>query len=114
MKRRTQSLKKLVKWAKSEGFKKVNTNSKGVSVIKWIPNTLNLPYEINIEGRHSVEMKVYYLLHELGHHQIRKDWLEFEKRFPLVAKAESEYLNGNINSKLVIFNIHTIIKYCVQ
>jgi Zn-dependent peptidase ImmA (M78 family) len=39
----------------------------------------NTPNSIKIEGNLSYELQTYIFLHELGHHQLRKDWNEFHK-----------------------------------
>ena len=59
-----------------------------ISYIDWKLKTLNEPSVIRIEGKYPVEIKVYLLLHELGHHQLRKDWSKFKKTLPVAAHAE--------------------------
>jgi hypothetical protein len=74
-----------MEWAYNEGYKDIDINHIGISYIKWSDN---LPDKIRIEGRYPLETRVYLFLHELGHHQLRKDWSKFEKMFPILAYAE--------------------------
>jgi hypothetical protein len=81
----------LVDYANAEGYS-VNLDSGDISVIMWHRRTLNWPNEIRIEGKYSNEYKVYLLLHELGHHILRRDWGKFSLVLPIAAYAESKYL----------------------
>jgi len=92
----TKALEKLTQWGKSEGYK-ISFNHNDISYIKWKKRSLNEPTEIRIEGKYSNELKTYLLLHELGHHQLRKDWGLFEKELPVTAKAEYIHLFENIS-----------------
>lgn len=83
-----RDLKTITEWAKNEGFEKISFNYKGISQIGWKNNSLNEPNAIKIESKYPIEIKVYLLLHELGHHQLRKDWDKFEKTLPITAYAE--------------------------
>lgn len=80
-----KGLSLLIEYAKNQGFKSVNLEFDGVSTVYW---SYNEPNFINIEGNHSIENKVYILLHELGHHELRKNWGYFTKENPIVAEAE--------------------------
>jgi hypothetical protein len=82
------ALRKLVKWAKSKGFKRVVFDCEGESHITWVKNSLNDGYEIHIEKTLNLEEKVYFLLHELGHHILRSDWEFYENQFPILVKSE--------------------------
>ena len=90
-----RALEQLNEYAIGEGYASVTFNYKGISRITWNSNTLNEPKSIYIEGRYGVEIKTYLLLHELGHHEIRKDWKQFRKRLPASAKAERMHLKLN-------------------
>ena len=83
-----KSMSLLVEYAKNQGFESINLNFDGISTIFWY--SVNIPNIIRIEGKHSIETKVYLLLHELGHHELRKDWVGFEKENPIIAEAEME------------------------
>lgn len=87
-----RALAQLKEYAVGEGYMNVTFTYKGVSKITWSRSTLNEPNSIYIEGRHGLEIKTYLMLHELGHHEIRKDWKKFRRRFPATAKAEQVHL----------------------
>jgi len=95
------ALQLITEWAKKEGYSEVNLNYNDVSYINWDLNvSLNKPKIIEIEGKYPTEIQVYLLLHELGHHQLRKDWSKYEKTLPIVAKAEHEkYYNNELKYK---------------
>jgi hypothetical protein len=78
----------LSEWAKKEGFKEVLFDHNDTSLIKWVKDSLNEPLTIKIEGKYSYEEQTYILLHELGHHQLRKRWDKFNKLLPVLAFAE--------------------------
>ncbi len=84
----TKAFKKLKEWALGEGFKSVTINHDNISYISWEVNSLNTPLNIKIQSGYDDEHRVYLLLHELGHHQLRKDWDLFTENFPVLAKAE--------------------------
>jgi hypothetical protein len=84
----TKALDKLTQWAYKEGYKTVTFDHNDISYIDWQTRTLNTPYEIRIQGKYPIEIKVYILLHELGHHILRKDWDEFTRVLPISAYAE--------------------------
>ena len=81
-----KALTVLVQHANKLGFV-VDLYSDDVSMVTW--EKLNYPCEIKIEKRLPVEEKVYVLLHELGHHELRKDWSEYKRVMPIAAYAES-------------------------
>jgi Zn-dependent peptidase ImmA (M78 family) len=72
----------LKEWALKEGFINISFDYNEISQIDWIKSTLNTPNSIKIEGNLSYELQTYIFLHELGHHQLRKDWNEFHKILP--------------------------------
>lgn len=84
----------ITEWAEKEGYE-ITFDHTDVSQIDWERNSLNIPYKIKIQGDYSIEFKVYLLLHELGHHQLRKDWDRFTKKLPNAANAEIEHFNTN-------------------
>lgn len=90
-----KALEQLNDYAVSEGYAHINLNHKGISQISWVDKTLNEPKSIYIEGRYGLEIKTYLMLHELGHHEIRKDWKKFKKKLPAVAHAEQVHLEMN-------------------
>jgi hypothetical protein len=78
----------LTEWAYKEGYTDISFDHNDVSYIDWVKKSLNTPKVIKIEGKYSIEIKVYLLLHELGHHQLRKDWVKFRMMLPISANAE--------------------------
>lgn len=83
------SLKILTDFATAEGYS-VSLDFKGISDISWNSRTVNTPKNIRIEGRYTLELKTYLMLHELGHHMLRRDWNKFGKTIPIVQQAESK------------------------
>jgi hypothetical protein len=79
-------------WSLKEGFIDIDLAYSGTSQIDWIKNTLNKPKDIKIEPCKSYEEQVYVWLHELGHHQLRKNWAKFHRELPSMAIAEEEHL----------------------
>jgi hypothetical protein len=84
----TRALDKLTHWAYGEGYERITLDHNDTSYIDWRLKTLNTPSEIKIQGKYPIEIKVYIMLHELGHHILRKDWKMFEKVLPVSAHAE--------------------------
>lgn len=80
------ALRHLTEYAESEGFM-VDLTATKTSSIYW--HKVNVPRRILIEWSYTEEYKVYLFLHELGHHELRKDWNLFEQRFPIIAIAEN-------------------------
>lgn len=80
-----KSIKVLIQYAEQQGFK-VDLNHYDISEIKWFE--LNTPKVIKIQSK-NIEYQVYEFLHELGHHELRKNWSEYKKVLPTVAYAES-------------------------
>lgn len=91
------AFEKLTKWALKEGFKSVTIGYDNVSHATWKDKTLNTPSNIKIEQGYDSEHRVYLLLHELGHHQLRKDWDWFTENFPILAEAEVHHLKKKEN-----------------
>jgi hypothetical protein len=84
------ALSALTEYCYSEGFLEVTFDFKDVSTLySHHHSPIYIPRRIKIEGRYNYEMKTYLMLHELGHHEMRKSWKRFEKRFPIVALAEN-------------------------
>lgn len=83
-----RALAQLVEYAYDEGYEKVVLNHNNVSFMNKKEGTLNTPYSIYIEKTYTLEFKTYLFLHELGHHELRKDWAKFEKKLPVTAYAE--------------------------
>jgi hypothetical protein len=81
-----KAIKILTEYANNQGFK-VDLEFNDISIIEW--DDLNFPYKISIDGSLSIEEKVYVFLHELGHNELRKDWVEYKRVMPIVAYAES-------------------------
>lgn len=85
----TKALEILTDWATNEGYVEICFDHHDISYIDWARNTLNTPKVIKIQGKYPIETKVYILLHELGHHQLRKNWGRFHKTLPVAAHAET-------------------------
>jgi hypothetical protein len=105
----TMALEKLTRWAEGEGYEVIFDHD-DISYIEWYSETLNLPNNIKIENSQPIELKVYLLLHELGHHILRKDWGTFEEEFPIIAQAEQlHFYNNDIKYKRrVIYNVSCV------
>ena len=84
----TKALSTITEWAIKEGYSDITFDHNDTSLIDWEKGTLNVPKKIRIQGKYPIEIKVYVLLHELGHHQLRKDWGRFTKTLPILAHAE--------------------------
>jgi hypothetical protein len=91
----TNALGTLKGWAIKEGYKDIFLDYHDTSQIFWQDDTYNIPKEIRIEGKWPIETKVYIFLHELGHHQLRKDWTKFKKTLPALAHAEHLHFARN-------------------
>ena len=91
----TSDLELVVSYAKSLGFD-VYFNHDDISYIDWRGGSLNEPSEIYIESGFTQEEVVYLLLHELGHHELRKDWETYRKVLPISAHAEYMYLREKV------------------
>ncbi len=86
-------------WSVNEGFSSIDLTYTGTSQIDWEKSTLNTPKDIKIEVA-SYEEQTYIFLHELGHHQLRKNWDKFHKLLPASAVAE-EHLYWTRDRKLI-------------
>lgn len=80
-----KAFEELLAYAEGEGYHAI-TYGGPESFIVWAPHDYDK--RLNIEDGETHENMVYLILHELGHHQIRKNWGKFEKRLPAVAYAE--------------------------
>jgi hypothetical protein len=102
----TQALGKLIQWAHKEGYE-ITLDHNDISYINWLPSTLNKPFSIRIEGKYPIEIKFYILLHELGHHILRKDWDEFTRVLPISAYAEHVhfFLNDSKYKRRIQYNV---------
>lgn len=87
-----RALDELKVYAESEGFKRVRFNAKD-SQVSWMKGGLNEPKHLDIMSGMTLENQVYVMLHELGHHELRKDWEWFSMRFPVSAHAEEIYIS---------------------
>ena len=92
----TQALKTLSEWAIHQGYNEITLNHDDTSYIEWEDNTFNTPKQIKIEAKQPTELKVYAFLHELGHHQLRKDWDKFKKTLPVTEHAERLHILKNV------------------
>jgi hypothetical protein len=80
----------LAEYAYSEGFLEVTFDHNDVSTLATSHlDPIYAPRRIKIEGGYSYEFQTYLMLHELGHHELRKDWDMFKEDFPIIARAEA-------------------------
>lgn len=91
----TKALELLTAWATKQGYSDITVDYHDISQIDWVKNTLNTPKDIKIQGKYPIETKVYFFLHELGHHQLRKNWKKFSKTLPVLAHAEQIHFYRN-------------------
>jgi len=89
-----RALNVLKKYAIKEGFTDINTDYNDISNLTYEFNT-GEPISVYIEGKHTWEIKTYLMLHELGHHELRKNYHRFSERFPAIAKAEKMHRLGD-------------------
>lgn len=96
----TEALTILADWAISEGFSDIDLSYSGTSQVDWVKGSINTPKDIKIYVKYDDETKTYVLLHELGHHQLRKNWDYFNIVLPVSAKAELIHFNTRENKFL--------------
>lgn len=89
------ALEKLTQWSYAEGIEKIILDHNDISYIDWERKSLNFPKLIKIEGKYPKEIQVYLMLHELGHHQLRKDWEKFAEVLPISYHAENSKFFDN-------------------
>ena len=92
-----KAIQQLTEYAIREGYNDIELDYNDVSMIKWDKKSLSgiiiyEPKSIYIQGKYTLELKTYLMLHELGHHELRKDWDKFKKKFPAMAHAEHIHL----------------------
>jgi hypothetical protein len=86
-----RALKKVIRYGEKVGFKEIEFDGKtGESWIEWKEGSNNKPHIISIERTKNKENQLYFLLHELGHHELRKDWDYYRERFPRLAESEQD------------------------
>lgn len=88
-----KALNTVTEWAIKEGYEDISFDHNDISYIDipyidWGVDVSTTPKIIKIQGSHPIEIKLYLLLHELGHHQLRKNWDRFKKILPIIAYAE--------------------------
>lgn len=86
---------KLAEYAESLGF---TVDAKAdESYAMWREQSPgNIPDEIALKKSMDLEKKVYTLLHELAHHEIRSDWKQYKQLYPATVKAEKHYRKSKI------------------
>jgi hypothetical protein len=82
-----KAVERLTTYAYNEGFKDVIFKGSS-SYVTYNDGMYYEPLKLVIEECGTYEEVVYYMLHELGHHELRKDWGKFMSRFPVIAYAE--------------------------
>ena len=105
----TKAFDRVLTWASEEGYD-IIYDHEDISYIEWEKDTLNWPKQIKIEGKWPVEIRVYLLLHELGHHILRKDWEKFKRELPFIAYAEHVhfYMNDDKYKRRVDYNVSCV------
>jgi hypothetical protein len=85
----------LAQYAYDEGFESVVFDHNDISVLANSHlDPIYIPRKIKIEGKYNYELQTYLMLHELGHHELRKDWEVFGERFSITVKAEQHNKRG--------------------
>ena len=102
----TRAIEMLSEYALREGYA-ILLDHDGGSMIKWNNKTLNEPEKIGIDKNPPIELRTYEFLHELGHHELRKNWDKFKKVLPITAEAEKEQIrSGEVKYKRrLIYNV---------
>lgn len=85
-----KSLELVRDWCLDKGYEDVTFDHNDISYIEWEGTNLNKPKIIKIEQKYNNEIKLYLLLHEIGHHQLRKNKKNYHKKFPILAYAETD------------------------
>jgi hypothetical protein len=82
----------LRQYAEKEGYEDIDLSYHDISKIwykfKKYPKIHIEPKYIKIQDYKDYEIKTYVFLHELGHHELAKNWELYSTRFPSVAHAE--------------------------
>jgi hypothetical protein len=98
------ALHKLITYAKDNGVKKIDINYNDFSYIKF--DDIGKPNKIMIESGKSYEIKVYLLLHELGHCKLRANWDIFTENLPYL--ADVEYYNDKKMKKTINYLVSCV------
>lgn len=84
---KADSIHTLIKYAQKLGYK-VCRNCKD-SEILWKPAyPHNKPLSIMLSKHKDSTFEVYDMLHELGHHTIRRNWRQYKENYPLTVEAD--------------------------
>lgn len=91
---KADSIHTLIKYAEKLGYR-VQRNSR-YSEVLWHPShPHNKPLSIGLRRQKNPAYEVYDMLHELGHHEIRKSWKDYRKEYPITVHAEKmHYVYG--------------------
>lgn len=105
-----QGLETLKNYALKQGFEVILEYSGGF--MEWEDKNLYEPLKLYVPSGITYELRVYTTLHELGHHELRKNWVKFEQRLPAVAKAEKavvkKYKNGKKYKRRDTFHVSSL------
>lgn len=93
-----KALETLKSYALKQGFEEVILEYSG-GFMEWDDRNMYEPLKIYVPSGITYELRVYTMLHELGHHELRKNWGKFEQRLPAVAKVEKAYVKKYKNRK---------------
>jgi hypothetical protein len=104
-----KGLVKLTEYAEKQGYK-VRLDYHDISYMKQDTKTKNEPQGIFIQSGMTYEETVYIFLHEMGHHELRKDWDKFKKRLPVLAHAEMVklYKKENKYSRRKVYHVSSL------
>jgi hypothetical protein len=107
------NIQKLTRYAEKQGFEVYMGTT---SVVKFQRDVwpANKPNTIEIRKHSNKTYEVYDLLHELGHYKIRKNWMSYEKAYPLTVHAEQKhFMNGIYKYKRRIgYKIESLKEEC--
>ena len=89
-----KKIDKAITYAKSLGFAVIPDRDE--SQVVWrVGYPHNKPHFIGLAKRKDSTKQLYDLLHELGHHEIRKDWRAYKASYPMTAEMERQvYTKG--------------------
>jgi hypothetical protein len=92
------ALEKLKEYALKQGFEEVILEHSG-GFIEYEDTNMYSPLKLYVPSGYTNDTRVYIMLHELGHHELRKNWGKFETRLPAVARAEKAVVRKHKNGK---------------
>jgi len=92
---KADSIYTLIKYAEKLGYKV--TRNRRYSEILWHPSyPHNKSLSITLSKQKNKKFEVYDMLHELGHHMIRRNWREYKQKYPITVHAEKMHYEHNV------------------